>query len=358
VANAAVARPAEEVTERAQELHRDSIVIDACSFFLKGYNERIREGGVTAINFTVPLPMDDYPQAVIRIKEYYEIARRDPKVEIAWSAADVERCKREEKLGAIIGCQSSRFLGTDLGLVEVFWRLGLRVVQLTYNERNFAGDGCLEPENAGVSFFGRNLIKTLNRFGIVLDLSHCGIRSSLEALEITERPAIMSHVGIRARVDSPRAVSDEQLAAVARTGGVVGVTSHPNFNWLGGPNRPHLNDFLDGIEHAIQVVGVDHVGIGTDYVIEPSGYPEWVKRYLASQYDPYSSGKTHLGHGVRATMPGLDPRDDQLEGFTGTQHLPRVTQGLLDRGYPEADVRKILGGNFLRVFREVWRSEV
>lgn len=349
-----VSRPYEEVTEHAQRLHASSIVIDGCSFFLKGYNNRIREGGVTAINFTVPLPMDDMATAFIRIKEYYDIAREDPKVRIVYSADDIEQCKREDTFGAIIGCQNSRFLGTDLGLVEVFWRLGLRVCQLTYNERTFAGDGCMEPENGGVSFFGRQLIKTLNRYGVVLDLSHVGIRTSLEALDATERPAIMSHVGIRARVDSPRAVSDEQLKAVAKTGGVVGVTSHPNFNWLGGPTRPTLTDYLDSMEHAIQTVGIDHVGIGTDYVIEPFGYPEAMKQYLARQYDPYSEKKAGIVRGVRDTMPGLDPRDDQLEGFTGTQHLPRVTQGLLDRGYSDEDVQKVLGGNFMRVFRDGW----
>src|SRR5688572_24254025 len=129
-------RTVPEVSEAAQVLHDRSIVIDGCSFFLRGYNDRIKESGLTAINFTVPWPIDDLNTTIGRIREYYEIARRDPKIEIAWDADVIERCKREGKLAAILGCQNSRFLGTELANVELFARLGLRVVQLTYNERN------------------------------------------------------------------------------------------------------------------------------------------------------------------------------------------------------------------------------
>lgn len=348
-----VSSAASEIGARAAALHAASIVIDGASFFLHGYNQRIHEGGLTAINFMVPMPQDDLAAAVGRFREYYEIARRDPKIEIAWSAAAIERCKREGALAAILGCQNSTFLGADLANVEIFARLGLRVVQLTYNERNRAGDGCLEPGNAGLSVFGRQLVRELNRMGLVLDLSHCGERSSLEAIDASEHPAVFSHAGLRAMVDNPRTITDAQVTAVAARGGVVGVSSFPTFNWRGGPTRPTLADFLDAIEHVVALVGIDHVGIGTDHVAEPGGYPQWLRDYFARQYDAYSPEKAGINARYRQIAAGIS-REDQLDGFSGIEHFPRVTDGLLARGFAEADVQKVIGGNFMRVFRTVW----
>src|SRR5690606_15418342 len=124
--------------------------------------------------------------------------------------------------------------------------------------------------------------------------------------------------------------------------------------WTGSDRRPSLDDFLDAIEVAVEVAGVDHVGIGTDHVVEPGGYPESMKRYLAETYDVYSPEKAERTRRLRELTAGIDPREDQLEGFGGMHDLPKVTHGLLARGFGEDDVRKVLGGNFLRVFREVW----
>jgi membrane dipeptidase len=351
-------RSVPDVSESAHALHGRSIVIDGCSFFLRGYNDRVRDGGLTAINFTVPWPTDDLALAFNRVREYHDIARRDPKVEIAWSVEVIEHCKREGKLAAILGCQNTRFLGTEYANVELFARLGLRVAQLTYNERNFAGDGCLEPANGGLSFFGRGLIRELNNWGVVLDLSHCGVRTSLEAIEASSQPVIISHIGMGGRVASPRSASDDQIKAIAGSGGVVGVTSFAPMNWNGGQLRPHIQDLLDNIEYAIGVAGIDHVGIGTDHVVEPGGYPQAVRDHAASQYGPYDpSNSARASKLFGEVMAGIS-RDDQLEGFSGMQHFPRLTQGLLDRGYAESDVQKVIGGNFLRVFRTVWPQVV
>jgi membrane dipeptidase len=350
-------RPVEEVTDETLALHRRSIVIDGCSFFLRAYNDRVRESGLTAANFTVPLPEDDLAGAVSHVRDYYEVARRDPHIRIAWSVDVIEQCKRDDALAAIIGCQNSRFLGTELANIEMFARLGMRVVQLTYNERNFAGDGCLEPNDAGLSFFGRRLIAELELFGLVLDLSHCGLRTSMEALAASKQPVIISHAGMRALTgDNPRCLTDDQLRAVAATGGVVGVTSYGPFNWRGGAQRPTLDNFLEAIEYAVNVAGIDHVGIGTDNVIEPGGYPQSVRDRAAMTYGPYSAENAAKTRRYYTEVTQGVSRDDQLDGFAGMQHLPRVTQGLLDRGYAEADVQKIIGGNLLRVFRQVWKD--
>jgi membrane dipeptidase len=348
-------RPPEEVSSQAEALHRRSIVVDGCSFFLRGYNERIASGGLTAINFTVPDVNDDASGALRSIREYYEVARRDPRIVIARTVADITRCKSEGKLAAIIGCQNSRFLGTELVQVEMFARLGLRVVQLTYNERNFSGDGWMEPVDAGLSFFGRSLIRELETWGLVLDLSHIGQRTFSDSVKASRQPVIVSHAGIRAFVDHGRAVSDDQLRAIASTGGLVGVTSFGAFNWRGGPQRPRLSDFLDAIEHAVAVAGIDHVGIGTDTVVEPNGYPPKVRDSYTMTYAPYSTESNERALRFKEVTAGI-PTDDHLEGFRSMEHLPRVTQGLLDRGHSEADVQKVIGGNFMRVFGAVWKD--
>lgn len=354
MATKTTARPYEEVTPEAQALHDRSIVIDGCSFFLRGYNDRVKSGGLTAINFTVPDVFADAPDAFRAVREYYEVARRDPKVLIVRTVADIERCKAEGMLGAILGTQNSRFLGTELVLVEMFARLGVRVVQLTYNERNFAGDGWMEPVDAGLSHHGRALIKEMAKFGIVLDLSHIGQRTIMEAIEVTGVPVVVTHAGLRKFVEHGRTVTDEQMKAIAATGGVTGVTSFGAFNWRGDNKRPSLGNFLEALEHAISVAGIDHVGIGTDSVVEPGGYPQKVRDHAAMTYGPYSTENAERQRRFKEITAPLTT-DDHLEGFRSMEHLPRVTQGLLDRGYKAEDVQKVLGGNFMRVFRAIWK---
>jgi membrane dipeptidase len=233
----------------------------------------------------------------------------------------------------------------------------MRVVQLTYNERNFAGDGCLEPDDAGLSFYGRRLLAEMELFGLVLDLSHCGQRTSMEALAASTQPVIISHAGMRGLTgDNPRCLTDDQLRAVATTGGVVGVTSYAPFNWRGGAERPTLDNLLEAIDYAVQTAGIDHVGIGTDNVVEPGGYPQSVRDRAAMTYGAYAPDNTVRTRRYYTEVTAGVSRDDQLDGFAGMQHLPRVTQGLLDRGYADGDVQKVIGGNFLRVFRQVWKD--
>lgn len=341
------------VTDEAERLHAEAIVIDGCSFFFEGFNAQLAESGVTAINFTVPMPMDDFPQALIRIKEYYQIVRADPKSRLVYSADNIRQCKEDGRFGAIIGCQNSKIIGTDLGLLEVFHRLGLRVLQLTYNERNHVADGSLEPVDAGLSHFGRRVVSEANHLGLVVDLSHASRKTCFETIELSRKPCIVSHAGIGAFVESPRTISDDVMRALADAGGVLGVTTHPNMNWRGGSERPTFDDFLQALEHAIQVMGEDHVAIGTDFVSKPKGYPQWMKDYLRNTYNPYREN-SEVRAGLQSVMGNIDPREEQLVGFSGMQHLPRITQALLDLGYQPQSIKKILGGNFLRVFSQVW----
>lgn len=342
-----------QVSPEAEAVHSSAVIVDGCSFFFAGYGDLLRASGLTAVNFTVALPMDDSLQAAQRIKEYYAAVSRDPDSRVVHTVDDIRRCKAEGRFGVIIGCQNARLIGTDLAWLEVFHTLGLRMLQLTYNERNFVGDGCLEPGDAGLSHFGKRVVRAANELGLTLDLAHAGVRTTLETIELSDKPCVISHAGVAALVPGARSYSDDVIKAIAASGGVFGVTTFPTVNWRGGDERPSFADYLDSLEHAIDVAGIDHVGYGSDYVAKIGAYPQWVIDYLADQYAPYRDGKPSRA-GLSEVMGDIDIHDEQLDGFAGTHHLPRLTEALLERGFAHGDVKKVLGENFMRVFEETW----
>lgn len=338
-----------EVSDEAKKIHFDSVIIDGCSFFCEGYNDNLKESGITALNITVPDTSADVEGAVRAIADYYEVIRRDPMLRLIETAEDILETKKEGKAGIIIGFQNSRpfshhFLG---GMVEVFQRLGVRVAILAYNDRNFAADGCVEDSDAGLSRHGRELVKLMNEHGIVIDCSHTGERSSLEAIELSGKPCVFTHSNPKARSKQRRNVTDAQIRAVAAKGGVVGLTTFPPMNWDGGKRVPTLDDFLDNVQYVVDMAGIDHVGLGTDKEATPGAYPRnLILRELETL--PFSVGDYY--NNFSGNFEAVN-----LAGFPGLAFLPRVTQGLLDRGYDRASIQKFLGLNFLRVFKEVWK---
>jgi membrane dipeptidase len=330
---------------QAKELHRSALVVDGTSFFCEGWNDRLEIAGVTALQMTVPWVVEGARAAIGRIEEYYELVRREPRLDFVTDLADVQRMKDEDRVGFIIGCQDGSILEADTGLVEVFWRLGMRAIQLTYNARNLLGDGCLEPENAGLSQLGRRMIAEFNRVGMQLDLSHVGERTTLDAIDASSRPVIFSHSNPITRAPSPRNVTDEQIKKCAARGGVIGATPFAPGNWTGGDKAPDIDDFVGHVEYIADLVGIDHVAFGTDSEATPGAYPVELRAWLGRTY-PESSSRFKEVHPDVATSAGLE----SMEG------LPAVTAKLLEREWPEEDIRKFLGGNLLRVYDENWDS--
>jgi membrane dipeptidase len=329
---------------QAEALHRESIVIDGTTFFCRGYTDRLERAGVTALNTTTAWPDDDFDIAARRIEEYYALVREDPKIAIVENAAHIERLKREGRVGIIIAFQNARPIGSHLERVETFWRLGVRTIQLTYNTRNFIGDGVMEESDAGLSRFGRAVVREMNRVGVLIDLSHVGRRTSLEAIEVSEKPCVFTHSNPHALVPVPRNIGDEQMKAVAAKGGLVGCSSFAALNWRGGDEPPTLDQFVDCIDYAVNLVGVDHVSIGTDSEATKGAYPPELRASLRRKY----AGTTGAFHQKFPEFPPMKGLEEGLGDW------PKITRRLLERGYKADDVRKIIGGNMLRVMRQVW----
>lgn len=331
------------ISPAAQELHRRSIIIDTATFFLKGYNELVEEGGVTALCLTTPWPWDDMVTTLRRTEEYYVLARTDPKLLLVERADDIRRAKAEGKVGMILWAQGLNMIGDHVPHIEALFRLGYRILQLTYSERNYLGDGCDEDSDVGLSKLGRQVVKELNRLGILVDVSHAGMRTALDAAEISEQPIVVSHTNPRALYNHARNITDEVIRAVASRGGVIGACPYGPLNWNGDPKQPPTIDHLvAAVDYIVQMVGIDHVGLGTDSEATEGAYPAEVIAELARRYP-------NLGNAYRAAFGRA-----RMEGFRGLRDMPLMTEKLLAHGYSADDVAKVMGGNWLRVFETVW----
>ena len=234
----------------------------------------------------------------------------------------------------------------ELRFVSQFFELGCRMMHLTYNRRNPIGDGCAEPANAGLSDFGRAVIAEMNEVGVIIDVAHTGWRTCLEAAEASRKPIVSSHSACAALNHHHRCKPDEVMRAIADKGGTLGITNVPAF--LGGSGC--IDAMLDHVDHAVKVVGADHVTIGTD-------------RAYVSCRTREENAKVKVRRGVRRRWEALWPADDpvgrpewrrepMVQSMAWT-NFPLFTVGLVQRGYSDDDIRRILGGNILRVAREV-----
>jgi membrane dipeptidase len=315
--------------KRAVELHQRAIVIDGLNASLmdEDYFKKMQQGGVTAINYTVGMDQN-MSETVKRIAQMYRLIELSKTATLIETTADIRRARKEGKAGIILGFQNVDPLEGNLGLLSVYHRLGVRIIQLTYHYKNICGDGCNEPTNSGLSLFGRDLIRMMNEQGIVADLAHVGDRTEREAIEASKHPMIASHSNAYARVPTHQNKQDDMIQALAKKGGVIGITAFPR---MLEPD-PTLDTLLDHVEHVIRLVGVDHVGIGTDFAEGWADSPSHRKRLLEID------GKIY----------------DYPQGIDSVTKFSNITRGLVGRGYSDSDIEKIMGGNFLRVFEQVW----
>lgn len=332
----------------ASEQHSSAIVFNALdctplSYADDVYLDKLRSSGVTAINHAVSISADR-DGALASIAGWLTRLRERPGPLVkASTVEDVHAAKRDGTIAWFVGFEDSLPVGEDLANLTLFHELGLRFMGLTYQNRNFAGDGCGETANAGLSRFGRRLIREANALGVALDLSHTGERSTLEAIEVSTKPVLVSHAGLRHFVDSPRNKSDAEVKALAERGGVFGLAAKSGFlSPTGLRDGSDLDTFVDNIDYLVELVGVDHVIVGTDN----GDIRKYTREGMAR---------------VRRLYPEIPIIGDDLNldvvhprGLADPADLPNITTALLRRGYGADDIRKILGENLLRVLGEVW----
>ena len=244
---------------------------------------------------------------------------------------DMLAAQQQGRLVVGFDLEDTNPLGGEIGMVQAYYDLGVRSMLMTYNGQNQAGFGCHAPGDTGLTSFGRAVVGEMNRVGMMVDVSHCGYRTSMDALERTATPAIFSHSCLRSVWDHERNIRDDQARACAATGGVIGINGVGIFL---GDNDISVQAMARHIDYAVELVGPEHVGIGTDFVFDTDDLSLELEN---SQIFPasYRSGR-------------------QMDFFPPEQ-LPPLEAELAGRGYPAADIAAIMGGNFLRVARQVWK---
>ena len=275
-------------------------------------------------------------------------------------ADDIERAYLDGARGVIFDFQETVPFGADLDRIDTFYNMGLRVVQLTYNLRNLVGDGCTERYKTGLTYYGIEVVGRLNELGMLVDVSHCSEQVGFDAIEVSSSPVIVTHSASNAVCYHDRGKGDELARAIAENGGFFGVAA------IGGFLRPDhnatLDDFAEHVEHLVDVMGIDHVGIGSDKCGPGPGtessfeYPPELGPFDTSflyreDPDPKATPGGFSWSGFRPEHRLSD--DHRIEGFDKFTDWPAITMKLAERGFKEDELRKILGLNYLRVFREV-----
>ena len=340
--------------KRARELHHRSIVFDmhsdiSCEVIRRHYFgetrvlERVfypalKAGGVDAIWISTPAHIMHYPsyrgdylEAGMRMMDVMlgEIETCSDYFRLATSTAEVEEAKKDQRIAILLGFEGAEPVEGELSNLRNFYRLGLREVQLTWNYRNNVCDGIYEQRNAGLTEFGRAIIHEMNRLGMLIDTSHINSKGLEETLEVSEKPIYMSHTSAKALIDHPRNITDEQAETIAEKGGVIGVCFLPQFVAKKDATAEHV---LDHIDHFVDLVGSEHVGLGPDFIDYCLEVMRGALRGMA-----YDSGETFNY-----------PRD-----LEDTTKLLNITRGMVVRGYPDQDIENVLGRSMLRLMKEV-----
>ncbi|MGE0553679.1 MAG: dipeptidase [Gemmatimonadales bacterium] len=304
----------------------------------------IARSGLTMLDTTLGpagTPTFSYEAAVKDLATWHgHFARYRDRLIHVRRADDIVQAKREGKLAVMLGFQNGTHLARNLANVDFFHGLGIRMIQLTYNELNALGAGCTERVDVGLSDFGVSVVERMNELGMLVDLSHCGVRTTLDAIEVSKRPVVFSHSNCRALNDNMRCKTDEQIKKLAAKGGVMGITT-VNF-FVSNKPRSTLDDFIAHIEHVAKLVGIDHVGIGTD-----SSVPGWRFNF------PDEKAFWDF-HGQFKFKPGADVRwPPFIEELDVPEKFHVIKKRLLEKGFSRGDTAKVLGGNFMRIYREI-----
>ncbi len=307
-----------------------------------------RAAGVAATNLTLGYVFGDGDPFVSTIEEiaWWDEAirlRPDTLLKIR-TAEDIRLAQRKGRAGIIYGFQSSEMFAGDPARASIFSDLGVRICQMTYNLRGASGDGCLVPENTGLTKFGHDLVAALNAEKLLVDLSHGGEKATMDAIAASKAPIAITHTGCAALSSHPRNKTDAELKALAEKGGVMGVYFMPYLS----PGRQHMAaDVVAHVEHAINVCGEDHVGLGLDHSVTAiENMPAYMEAHRKNTEERRKLGVAAPNESEDIILLAPD--------LMGPAQFERLAGLLSARGHSEARIDKVLGGNFVRLFGEVW----
>jgi membrane dipeptidase len=319
-------------------LHDDLIVFDGLiiSDWGRPVFEDMRRGGVTGANCTTCV-WEDAAGTMRNIAQWNRWFREHADLIVkATTVTEIRQAKVDQRTAIVLGFQNVSAFEDQIGYVELFHAMGVRIVQMAYNTQNYVGSGCYETKDGGLSDFGRDVVAEMNRVGLLCDLSHVGAVTSRDVIEVSTKPVCYSHclpAGLKAH---PRNKSDDELRFIADHGGFVGVTMFPPFLPKGSASS--VDDYVAAIGYVINLIGEDAVGIGTDFT---QGYGK-----------PFFDWLTHdKGHGRRLTDFGavVNP-----EGLRTIGDFPNLTAAMQRAGWTKSRIRKILGENWLALLGAVW----
>jgi len=299
---------------------------------------QMREGGVGAVHATICYH-GNFREMVTNIEDWNRLFERHSDLILhGRSADDVQEARRTNRTAIFFGFQNCLPIEEDIGLVEICHMLGVRFMQLSYNNQSLLATGCYEAEDAGITRMGRNVIKEMNRVGLVVDMSHSAERSTIEAIEISERPVAITHANPSAWHPVPRNKSDRVLSALAQTGGMLGLSLYPHH--LPDGSACTLKHFCEMVARLIEQIGVEHIGIGSDLCQDqPDSVVEWMRGgRWTRQVDSGEGSKSNAGF------------PPQPEWFRDNRDFPNLEQGLASVGCSETEIAAIIGGNWLGFF--------
>lgn len=313
----------------SDSFHEEAFVMDGLSASIltdEYVTETLPGAGVDAIQKTVAGTRDNFRTATDSIAELYADVERWPNVHQARNVADI---REQDGLSIVFGFQGTAPLEDDPENVRIFDELDVKIIQLTYNSRNLSGNGCTERVDGGISNFGLEVIDAIERHDIVLDLSHVGPQTALDALDAATQPTVFSHSNPSAVHDHPRNISDEHIKAAVETGGTVGVNSFPAF--VG--EDPTVDDLVDHVEYLAELVGAENITLGLDF-IDNRNYEDLTNLVKDPEYP--------------------DPPCNYPAGLESAAEMPNLTAALDERGFTAEEIRGIMGGNLLRLYESVW----
>jgi membrane dipeptidase len=309
----------------------DAAVPDVTPRAVAGQLPRLRAGTLQAVLATVAA-LEPPAEAVRAVGAWWQVDR-DPAIgaRVATSVADVRRIAADGELAVVLHFQGAEPLGGSLDMLDAYHRLGVRVMQLTYNAASTLGDGCLEERGGGLTKLGRQALERMHELGIAPDVSHAGERTCLDALELARRPVLATHANARAVCDSPRNLRDAVIDRIAATGGVIGLCAFAAFVATG--RTPTIDDLIDHAVHIAGRVGIEHVGLGLDFADEDE-----------ADYDYYGYD------------PRWYPRPPWVwpTGIAWFDEVGNLRGRLAQRGFSDAEIAGVMGENFLRVLDELW----